>query len=60
VARSCERGDEPSGFTKCGEFLVDWLRNYLLFKKYVWLVGNRGWSIGWLVSLVYLTFHGSN
>jgi hypothetical protein len=26
VADSCERGNEPSGSTKCGEFL-EWLKN---------------------------------
>jgi hypothetical protein len=26
------RGNEPSDFIKCGEFL-DWLRNYYIFKK---------------------------
>jgi hypothetical protein len=32
VARSREHGNEPSGFTKGGEFL-DWLSYYRLFRK---------------------------
>ena len=28
MAGTCEYGDEPSGFIKCGEFL-DWLQNQL-------------------------------
>ena len=32
VAGACKRGNEHSGFIKCGEF-VDWLRNCWLLKK---------------------------
>jgi hypothetical protein len=32
VAGSCERGDEPSGFIKCGG-LLEYLRVCLLFRK---------------------------
>jgi hypothetical protein len=32
VAGSCEHGDEPSGFIKCGEFL-DWLSELLASQK---------------------------
>jgi len=32
MAGTCERGNEPSGSIKCGEFL-DWLKTRLLLKK---------------------------
>ena len=32
VSGTCECGNEPSGFIKCGE-LLDWLRNGWLYKK---------------------------
>jgi hypothetical protein len=32
VEDSCEHGDEPSGFIKCGE-VPEWLHNWRLLKK---------------------------
>ena len=32
MADTCERGNEPSGYIKCGEFF-DWLRIGQLLKK---------------------------
>ena len=56
MAGSCEHGDEPSGFIKCGEF-VDWMKNCLLPRIFFLSPNCMKYDINLLKPSGFFTFH---